>query len=179
MVRKFGTLIEPGTIEFEQMLPGPIGRIWEYLTKSELKGRWLAAGEVEPRIGGKVELHFKNSNLSETDDPTPEKYKDMEDGAFFEGKVTNWNPPYLLSYTWSEDSGEESEVTFELIPKDDNKVLLRLTHRRLGDERDMLIGVAAGWHTHLGILAERLEGKKVRGFWSVHTKMEKAYAKRI
>lgn len=179
MERKYGSMIEPETIQFERLLPGPIERVWDYLTKSELKGKWLAAGEIEPRVGGKVELHFKHSNLSETDDPIPEKYKNMEDGAYFEGKVTKWEPPRLLSYTWGEDTGAESEVTYELILKDDNKILLRLTHRKLGDDRDMLIGVGAGWHTHLGILADRLEGKKPKGFWSVHNKMEKAYAQRI
>lgn len=179
MERKYGSMIEPGTIQFERLLSGPIERVWDYLTKSELKGKWLAAGEVEPRVGGKVELHFKHNNLSETDDPIPEKYKNMEDGAYFEGKVTKWEPPRLLSYTWGEDTGAESEVTYELIPKDDNVVLLRLTHRKLGDDRDMLIGVGAGWHTHLGILADRLEGKNPKGFWSVHNKMEKAYAQRI
>jgi uncharacterized protein YndB with AHSA1/START domain len=103
----------------------------------------------------------------------------MENGTYFEGRVTKWDPPRLLSYTWGEDTGAKSEVTYELIPKDGDKVLLRLTHRRLGDDRDMLIGVGAGWHTHLGILADCLEGKSPNGFWSVHNKMENAYAKRM
>jgi hypothetical protein len=31
----FGVLIEPGTIRFERILPGPIERVWDYLTDSE------------------------------------------------------------------------------------------------------------------------------------------------
>jgi len=179
MSQQYGTFPEPGTIQFERLLPGPAERIWDYLTKSELKAKWLAAGEVEPRVGGKVEFHFKHSNLSEADDPIPEKYKAMEGGTYFEGRVTEWNPYKKLSYTWGEDTGEESEVTYELIPKKNDKVLLRLTHRRLGDDPDTLISVGAGWHTHLGILADRLEGKSPKGFWKVHNPMEKAYEKRL
>ncbi|MEX0647440.1 MAG: SRPBCC family protein [Balneolaceae bacterium] len=169
-----GTFTEPGTIQFERLLPGPAERIWDYLTRSELKAKWLAAGDVEPQTGGKVEFRFKHSNLSEKDDPIPEKYKHMEGGSYFEGKVTTWDPPRLLSYTWGEENGEESEVTYELIPKGE-KVLLILTHRRLGDDPDTLISVASGWHTHLGILADRLDGKEPKGFWTVHNRLEIKY----
>ena len=37
-------------------------------------------------------------------------------------------------------------------------VLLRFTHRKLGDDPTILISFGAGWHTHLGILADRLAG---------------------
>lgn len=179
MNKQHGIFTEPGTIRFERILPGPAERIWEYLTKSELKAKWLSAGDVEPRKGGKVEFKFKHSNLSGTDDPIPEKYKHMEGGTYFEGRVTEWNPYKKLSYTWGEETGEESEVTYELIPQKNNKVLLRLTHRRLGDDPATLISVGAGWHTHLGILIDRLEGNEPKGFWKVHNQMEKEYAQRI
>lgn len=179
MNKQHGIFPEPGTIQFERLLPGPAERIWDYLTQSELKAKWLSAGDVEPRVGGKVEFRFKHKNLSEKDDPIPEKYKHMEDGTYFEGRVTEWKPYKKLSYTWGEDTGEESEVTYELIPKKNDKVLLRLTHRRLGDDTTTLISVGAGWHTHLDILADRLEGTEPKGFWSVHTKMEKEYGQRL
>jgi uncharacterized protein YndB with AHSA1/START domain len=179
MNKQNGIFPEPGTIRFERLLPGPAERIWDYLTKSELKAKWLSAGDVEPRVGGKVEFRFRHSDLSEADDPIPEKYKHMEDGTYFEGRVTAWDPPRLLRYTWGEETGEVSEVTYELIPATDNKVLLRLTHRLLGDDPDVLISVASGWHTHLGILIDRLENKEPEGFWSVHNRMEEVYKKQI
>ncbi len=98
---------------------------------------------------------------------------------YFEGRVTAWDPPRLLRYTWGEESGEESEVTYELIPATDNKILLRLTHRRLGHDPAVLISVASGWHTHLGILSDRLENKEPEGFWSVHSRLEEVYKKQI
>lgn len=175
---KYGEFTEPGTIRFERLLPGPIERVWAYLTESDKKAQWLAAGSIEPRIGGNVELIFKHKNLSEENDPIPDKYKYMEEGTGFTGRVTQYDPPRLLSYTWGEETGEESEVTFELKPQDE-KVLLVLTHRRLGDDRDVLISVGAGWHTHLGILADRLKRKKPDGFWKVHNRMEKEYGQII
>ena len=178
MNKQNGIFPEPGTVKFERLLPGPIERVWNYLTKSELKAKWLSAGDVEPRMGGKVEFRFKHSNLSENDDPIPEKYKHMEDGTYFEGRVTKWDPPRLLSYTWGEETGEESEVTFELEQQGD-KVLLTLTHRYLGDDPDILISVSAGWHTHLGILVDRVRGKEPKGFWTVHNRMEEEYGQII
>jgi uncharacterized protein YndB with AHSA1/START domain len=179
MNKKHGIFPEPGTVQFERLLPGPAERIWDYLTKSELKAKWLSAGDVEPQVGGKVEFKFKHSDLSETDDPPPEKYKHMQDGTWFEGRVTAWSPPRLLSYTWGEGTGEESEVTYELIPKKNDKVLLRLTHRSLGDDPTILISVASGWHTHLGILEDRLNGVPPQGFWRIHTRMEEEYKNRL
>ena len=179
MNKKHGIFPEPGTVQFERLLPGTPEQIWDYLTKSELKAKWLSAGDVEPRVGGKVEFKFKHSDLSEADDPIPEKYKHMQDGTYFEGKVIEWNPHKKLVYTWGEETGETSEVTYELIPKKNNKTLLILTHIRLGDDPKILISVGAGWHTHLGILIDHLEGKEPRGFWSVHAKMEKEYEQLI
>jgi uncharacterized protein YndB with AHSA1/START domain len=179
MNKKHGTFPEPGTIRFERLLPGPPERIWDYLTKSELKAKWLSAGGVEPRVGGKVEFKFKHSNLSDVDKPIPEKYKHMQDGTYFEGRVTAWDPPRLLRYTWGEDTGEESEVTYELIPKPNNKVLLILTHVRLGDDPSVMISVGAGWHTHLGILEDRLHGNPPKGFWEVHARYEREYSERL
>ncbi len=73
MNKQNGTFPEPGTIQFERLLPGPAARIWDYLTKSELKAKWLSAGDVVPRVGGKIEFRFRHNDLSEAVDPIPEK----------------------------------------------------------------------------------------------------------
>lgn len=175
-MNNYGIFTETGTIRFERLLPGPIERVWAYLTESGKKAKWLAAGVVEPRVGGKVELRFRHDTLSPHDEQPPDKYKHMKDGTGFTGRVTRYDPPRLLSYTWGEGTGEESEVTFELTPEGE-KVRLTLTHRRLGDDPDMLASVATGWHTHLGILSARLNDRVPRGFWSVHREMEEEYLK--
>lgn len=170
---EYGVITEAGTVRFERLLPGPIERVWSYLTDSEKRGTWLAAGEMELYVGGRVEHVFRNSELTEHDDPPPAKYAMYAGESRMTGRITACEPPRLLAYTWSESSGEDSEVSFELASSGD-KVRLVLTHRRL-DTRDEMIGVFGGWHTHLGILADRLAGRNPPGFWATHTRLEAEY----
>lgn len=172
-VERHGIITEAGTVMFERLLPGPIERVWEYLTDSEKRGRWLASGPMEQRVGGAVELNFRNSELSPVHEVPPAKYKDAA-CASVACQVTECEKPRLLSYLWG---GEGSEVTFELAAIGD-KVRLTLTHRRLPN-RDFMISVAGGWHTHLGILADQLAGVPPRPFWSTHAMLEQEYDQRI
>jgi uncharacterized protein YndB with AHSA1/START domain len=173
---EFGVVTGARTLCIRRVLPGPVERIWAYLTESEKRGRWLASGPMELRVGGRVELNFRNAELSPHVEATPEKYKKWEEGASVHGRITRCSPPRLLSYTWSEPSGE-SEVTFELTPQGED-VLLVLTHRRLGS-RATMVNVAGGWHTHLGILIDRLEGRDPRPFWSTFERLEAEYQRRL
>jgi uncharacterized protein YndB with AHSA1/START domain len=172
---EFGVVIERRTVRFERVLPGPIERVWAYLTEPDKRARWLAAGPMELRVGGRVALTFHNSELSPRAEPPPEKYADCAEKSGFEGRLTRCEPPRLLSYTWG--AGQDSEVTFELTPRGED-VLLVLTHRRLGD-RATMVSVGGGWHTHLGILADRLEGREPRPFWSTHARLEAEYERRL
>jgi uncharacterized protein YndB with AHSA1/START domain len=174
---EYGNLIEPGTIRFERLLPGPIERVWAHLTESEKRGKWLASGMMELRAGGHVELHFRHADLSPRAEPTPERYKQYEGGHTSFGRITCCEPPHLLSFIWREEIGDDSEVTFELTPRGE-EVLLVLTHRRL-DDRAKMLDVAGGWHTHLGILVEHLNGREPKPFWSVHAQAEVEYEKRL
>ena len=47
-----GTIVDPHTIRFVRDLLGPIGLVWDHLTKPELLVTWLARGEFDPRVGG-------------------------------------------------------------------------------------------------------------------------------
>ena len=67
----YGKVIAPGTVRLERLLPGPIERVWDYLTDSQKRGMWLAAGAMELRVGGRVEHIFRNGALTENDDPPP------------------------------------------------------------------------------------------------------------
>lgn len=171
-----GIFTEPGTIVFRRLLPGPVDRVWAYLTESDKRGLWLASGEMSLKVGGRVELEFRHADLSPTADAIPGRHSG--DGVSFTGRITRCEPPRVLAYTWAESWGEDSEVTFELTPQGD-AVLLVLTHRRLGKRRDALISVAAGWHTHLGILVDRLNGIEPQPFWTVHSRREAEYARRL
>lgn len=174
---EYGAVTEPGTVRIERTLPGPIERVWSYITDSDKRRTWLAEGAIELRIGGSAEHVFRNSELSTPDDPPPAKYADYPEPSVMTGVVTACDPPRLLAYTWNEGEGRESEVRFELTPVG-AQVRLVVTHARLTTREDM-IGVAGGWHTHLGILAARLEGREPGSFWTTHMKHEAVYERLI
>jgi uncharacterized protein YndB with AHSA1/START domain len=171
----YGTVIAPDAVRFQRVLPGPIELVWEYLTDSEKRGTWLASGPIELRVGGKVELNFFHANLSSEKSP-PEKYKHMENGATIVGRVTRCEPPRLLAYTWAAKPSDNTEVTFELTAQGDD-VLLVVTHRRL-DDRGMVVGVSSGWHAHLTLLADKLEGRGPSPYWSTFLAAFAEYEKR-
>lgn len=160
----------PGEIRIMRTLPGPIERIWTYLTDPEKRRRWFAGGPMELRAGGKMELVFQHKNISPTETP-PAGHACHHDGAeSMPGTVLRCEPPRVLSYTF----GGNSDVTFELIPQDD-KVLLILTHRSRGDDLSSLTGFASGWHTHLAILIAQLEGTPQPLFWATHARLKAEY----
>lgn len=173
----YGIVTAPDTVSIERLLPGPIERLWHYLTDSDKRASWLAAGPMELHVDGKVEHVFRNSELTPNDQPPPPKYAQYGNEARLEGRITACEPPHLLSYTWGGDPGAASEVRFELTPQGD-KVRLVVTHSRLAT-RDGMLSVAAGWHVHLDILAARLEDRTPPGFWTTHTRLEAEYDQRI
>jgi len=167
------TLVEPGTVKMERLLPGPVERVWAYLTESEKRATWLAAGEFDLRLGGTIRLEFDNCNLS-SDKVAPPKYKGREMGTF-DGKITRLEPMRVLAYTWMWNGGD-TEVTYELTPRGKD-VLLTIVHRRLAP-RDLVLSVMSGWDVHTGILADVLNGIEPRPFWKTHSKLESEYAAR-
>ena len=167
------TLVEPGTVKMERLLPGPVERVWAYLTESEKRATWLAAGEFDLRLGGTIRLEFDNCNLS-SDKVAPPKYKGCETGKF-DGKITRLEPMRVLAYTWMWNGGD-TEVTYELTPRGKD-VLLTIVHRRLAP-RDLVLSVMSGWDVHTGILADVLNGIEPRPFWKTHSKLESEYAAR-
>lgn len=174
---EFGVVTGARTIRFQRVLPGPIERVWAYLTESDKRGRWLASGTMELQVGGRVALNFRHADLTPHAETPPEKYRKFEAGVTTYGRIRRCDPPRLLSFTWDHRSGVDSEVTFELSSQGED-VLLVLTHRGLG-ERAAMLSVASGWHTHLGVLVEHLNGREPQPFWSTYASREAEYEKRL
>ena len=166
----FGVLTEPATLTIQRLLPGPIERIWAYLTESDLRRQWLAAAHMELKAGAPFEFVWRNNELT---DPPGQRPPGFQDEHRMQSRITEVDPPRRLSFTWN-NSGD---VTFELEPKD-NEVLLTVTHRRLPD-RPTLLKVAAGWHTHLDVLAARSSGRQPEPFWDTWTRLQQQYGQRL
>jgi len=162
-------LIKPSTIRFERLLPGPIERVWEYLTVSEKRATWLAAGEFDLRVGGRIELITDNQSLSDEIPPAGVVCTRKK----IEGKITRLEPPSLLAHTWHWD-GNDTDVTYELTPK--GKDVLLVIHHRVPENLSLQRGFGGGWGAHTGILEDRLNGVKPRGFWSTVDRLTKEFA---
>src|ERR1700704_704561 len=167
------TLVEPGTVRLERLLPGPIERVWAYIVESEKRAKWFAGGDFELRVGGKARLHFDHASLS-SDKVPPEKYKNKGAGSpDRDGVITRLEPMRLLAHTMTMGAGD-TEVTYQLEARGKD-VLLTIVHRRLAP-RDLVLSVMSGWDVHTGILADVLNGVEPRPFWTTHSKLEKEYA---
>ena len=166
----YGVLTEPATMRIERLLPGPIERVWAYLTQSDLRRQWLAAGEMEMKLGAPFELTWRNNELT---NPPGERPADKSEEHRMQSRITELDPPRKLAFAWR-DSGD---VSFELTPKG-SEVLLTLIHRRLPN-RSTQLGVSAGWHAHLDILVARVTGKEPEPFWDGLSRLRKEYDRRM
>ena len=166
----YGELIEPATLKIQRLLPGPIERIWAYLTDSELRRKWLASGQMEMKAGAPFELVWRNSELTDPPGMRPEGFGEEHK---MQSRITECDPPRKLSFTW----GNNGDVTFELAPAG-NRVLLTVIHRRLAD-RNMTLMVGAGWHMHLDILVARASGTEPEPFWDGWSRLKKEYDRRV
>jgi uncharacterized protein YndB with AHSA1/START domain len=165
-------LVGPGAVRLERRLPGPIERVWAHLVDPALRATWLAGGDIDPKVGGRVALAFRHAEI--TDDLPPSEHSEAhERGQLARGVVTAWQPPRRLAHTW-DDGDEASEVTFEL-SDDGGAVRLAVTHRRL-DTRAAVVSVAAGWDAHLGTLAARLADEGRPPYWRAFESSEARHA---
>ena len=84
---RFGRFLDGGrALRFERLFPGPIERVWDWLTKPELVELWFTEQRIEPRVGGKVEGRFGK-------------------GDVWTATVTDWSPPHRLGWRLSLDRG--------------------------------------------------------------------------
>lgn len=171
---EYGVAVDESTVRFERLLPGPIERVWAYLTDSDKRAEWFAGGKLEPRVGGELELTFRHSTLTPHDETAPEKYRKYE-GVSFTCRVTRYEPPHVLAHTFGQEEG--GEVVFELSEAGD-KVRLVLTHTRIEDGAAAR-NYATGWHSHLSVLTAKLNGRVPEPFWETHARAEAEYAKRL
>lgn len=166
----YGVLTEPTTLKIQRLLPGPAERIWSYLTDSDLRRKWLAAGQMEMKVGAPFKFVWRNDELSDNPGQRPPGFAEEHR---MKSRITEVDPPRRLSFTW----GGSGDVTFELEPQGKD-VLLTVTHRRLPD-RQTLLKVAAGWHAHLDVLVARANGRQPQPFWPGWQRLHTDYDRRL
>lgn len=166
----FGQLIEPATLKIQRILPGPIERVWSYLTESDRRRQWLAAGQMEMRVGAPFELVWRNDELT---NPPGQRPPGFGEEHRMQSTITELAPPRKIAFTF----GDFGEVSIALDPAGD-RVLLTLIHRRLPN-REAMQKVSAGWHAHLDILVARATGTEPEPFWDGWLRLREEYDRRL
>jgi uncharacterized protein YndB with AHSA1/START domain len=110
------------------------------LTNPAQLAQWLAPGEIELTMGGRVYLAFTDGD------------------SVIDGRVTAIAPPRLLEFTWTDKGDDLGFVRWELIAEDGGTRLV-LTHTVPEAARAFGLPALAGWHTLLDQLAALLDGQ--------------------
>ena len=162
-------MVAPRAVRLQRLLPGPIERIWAYLTEGELRRQWLAAGEMQAEAGTSFTLTWRNNELT---DPPGTKPDGFGGEHSMDSTLTEYDPPHRLAFTWG-----GGDVAFDLERKGD-QVLLTVTHRGISDRPNMLM-IGAGWHQHLDTLVARASGTEPVPFWDGWTQLRPEYDRLI
>ena len=167
------TVLQTATdaIRLERLLDAPVETVWEWLVDSEKRGRWFAAGKMEPRVGGELELIFDHDNLSADDVPYPPEYAKYK-GVKSQEKIVRFDPPHVLAFTFGNEGKGVAE--FALSPEGERT---RLVLTQTGLTQAERAGNGAGWNSHLAVLEAKLAGREVRDFWALHKQSEAAFAR--
>ena len=165
----YASVVAPQTVRLQRLLPGPVERIWDYLTDSDLRRRWLAAGDMQAAEDSVFTLVWRNSELT---DPPGHKPEGFGDEHRMDSTITVFEPPHRLAFTWG-----GGDVTFTLEPRGE-QVLLTVTHRGISDRNNLLM-IGAGWHQHLDTLVARASGLAPEPFWDGWTRLRAEYEHRI
>jgi uncharacterized protein YndB with AHSA1/START domain len=131
MMASKGWLEGKEIVRFERVLPGPLDRVWDYLTNPRHLAVWFG-GEgmefaIEPRVGGRVHLM----------------------GGVFHGEVKDWRPPATLAYSWNLAGvpAPETLVTFDLA-EEGGAARLALSQGPIA--AGFQAATFSGWHTFPG-----------------------------
>ena len=140
---RYGTVHERGDgyqLRFERHLLHPVEKVWAALTDPAQLAQWLAPGELELTLGGRVYLAFTDGD------------------SVIDGRVTAIAPPRLLEFTWTDKDDDFGFVRWELVA-DDGGTRLVLTHTIPEAARPFGLPALAGWHTLLDQLVALLDGQ--------------------
>ncbi len=170
MMEAYGEVTGGSTLTIQRMLPGSPERVWAYLTDSDLRRKWLASGTMAGEKGASFELVWRNDELTTPAGQRPASFPDEHRMA---GRILEIDPPHVLVISW----GEGGSVRFELEQKTKG-VLLTLTHKKLPD-RNSALNISAGWHMHLDILVDRMNGREPPAFWDGWSRLKRDYESRI
>lgn len=137
-----GRIVDKNTIRLERTLPGSNDAVWKYFSDPRYLSEWLAQANIQPHVGGRVELNFDANQT-------------IDGVARIRGLVSQFHPSDTIAYSWIDtQTALQSHVSFELTEEDSDTKLV-LTHTGLPE--DKLAEFLAVWHARLDLLIARLK----------------------
>ncbi len=151
---ELATIADRSTLIFVRRLPGPIERVWPS-NGLQAFGAVFSDGIVADRVGGEVRFEI---------------------GAT--GRVTAYQPPTLLEYTWNEEEASCGPVAGALVrlalPKTEVTCDFTLTHLRLPENEILAHG--AGCDTFLERLSACMDGRDPQPIDELFERLKAEYA---
>lgn len=127
--------------QLERLIEHDQKTVWTMLTNPSRIVEWLAPGEIELKKGGTAKLNFVDS------------------GIVIDSRVTEFEEPRLLEYSWSSPGEPDRPIRWALSPEAEG-TRLTLTLRVPADED--VARSCAGWEAHLMMLLAALEGVPIK-----------------
>lgn len=162
--------IATATIEIERLLPASCERVWEYLTDPELRQRWFCGGATGTKPGEEFVMDFDHTRLSTS---SPPEGTECGNAVVVHGEILTCEPPHLLAYNWPEEDGSGSVVTIRLT-QEGEYTRLNLVHSKL-ENPEFFKGASAGWHAHLDLLRDLIQGLEAKDFWVHYGQLKQEY----
>lgn len=134
-------------VVFHRRYAKPLAKVWAAITVPERLADWLAEMKID---GERVTITWPAANYS------------------IESRIVANEPMSRFAWTWPNEDGSDSIVSFELAPDGEG---CRLTLRQSGMRGRTHHGQAAGWHAHLEGLEDAAEGRKTA--WATVLEREK------
>ena len=173
---QYAKFVAPTQLEIIRELPATRDRVWQYLVDPELRQKWFCAGATGSDAGEEFVMDFDHSRISPS--PPPESLGCAADPQVVRGTILTFDPPNKLAYRWpGETDDDESIVAIELTQVGEN-TRLHLVHSKLSNP-DFQKGASAGWHAHLDLLVDLIEGVETRDFWVHFQKLQAEYEQRV
>ena len=161
------------TVRLERTLDAPVEKVWRYLTEADLRREWFMGG-TDARAGSEFELVNDHDNLSTENAPYPDSYAPYKGNKWNE-TVLQFDPPRLLETTFQ--GGKNGNVTYELFPEG-GRTRLVVTHSGITSGTGAQ-DFGSGWNSHMTVLEEKLAGRSVVNFWTLHAKSRDAVTKAL
>jgi uncharacterized protein YndB with AHSA1/START domain len=128
--------------------------VWRAMTEPARLATWLAAGRIEPALGGAVRLDFEGS------------------GTVIDSRVSAFEPGRTLEFSWSQPGEPLRPVRWELDPDVSGARLTLTIKTPLGEDAGK---ACAGWDAHMAMLVAALAGAPIAFPFEVFKAAREAY----